>query len=487
MEQAKKDFLKTVIFDQTEYEKLIDRIYAETKDSETNDAYIFLISQNAHKTQEDIKDFQVEDFLKEVYKNWYGFFQKYTLTTNNNELTDLIQADLKKLRTEPRFLPENIEKNGGYSNFFIHQFKNEFKTEHWHAVKNQGFFPYFNSFMDGFLHIYSPINDDFNRDVRLYVNLESKNILPVATMVVDYCYENKLPMHIKFAPRDIRNDTFIIYTTYDYAQTYVNLLKQIKSKHPQFFANTEKKNPLLATIEGAEFIGFGEDPKYKLSSFNSEREIIFKMCIEEQKESIKKILNNSQNVVQNRYGEVLSIDDYLIYFLKRKLSEKVAEEIEKVSATKRKYTLDKIQVEKYLEGQKKILMGITAGRFENRFQDMLSAYKNYLHTPVIIDEHIIGASNVYFKLSTNIPEYAGQQKIEGKEEYHIKIPVSIQDINGQLLSLFKEEEKTCKQRLHDPKIQKKYYDENHISTTYPFLNLETEQEIEKENKQTPAF
>ena len=34
---------------------------------------------------------------------------------------------------------------------------------------------------------------------------------------------------------------------------------------------------------------------------------------------------------------------------------------------------------------------------------------------------------------------------------------------------------------------KKYYDENHISTTYPFLNLETEQEIEKENKQTPAF
>ena len=41
MEQAKKDFLKTVIFDQTEYEKLIDRIYAETKDSETNDPIFF--------------------------------------------------------------------------------------------------------------------------------------------------------------------------------------------------------------------------------------------------------------------------------------------------------------------------------------------------------------------------------------------------------------------------------------------------------------
>ena len=127
MEQAKKDFLKTVIFDQTEYEKLIDRIYAETKDSETNDAYIFLISQNAHKTQEDIKDFQVEDFLKEVYKNWYGFFQKYTLTTNNNELTDFIQTDLKNFEQSQDFCPKTLRKMMDTATFSFTNLKTNLK------------------------------------------------------------------------------------------------------------------------------------------------------------------------------------------------------------------------------------------------------------------------------------------------------------------------------------------------------------------------
>ena len=486
MQQAKKDFLKTLIFDQTAFEEEINKIYDETQNNATKDAYFFLISQNAHRSQEGMQEHHVEKFLKEIYKSWYEFFQKYTIATDDEKLTKLIQKDLEKFRTDPKFAPENIEKNDGYSNFFIHQFKNEFQTDYWCVVKNQGFFPFlFNSFGDGFLHIYSPINNN-NRNVRLYINLKTENILPVATMVFEHCYDKNIFMHFKFAPRDIRNDTFIIYTTYEDAQEYVELLKQIKRKHPQLFEGTENKNPLLASVEGAEFIGFGEEPKYKISSFNTEREIIFKMCIEEQKATIKNILNDKNKVVQNQNGKVLSVDDFLLNFFKQRLTQQISEEIEKVSRTKIKSTLNDEQVKKYLDGQKKILTQIKTGYFQGKFEDMLSAYKSYLDTPVAIEEHFISSSNICFNVSINIPDYAGQQT-ENKDKYDIKIPISTHDINNKLLSLFEEENKACKQRIHEKETQNKYLQENHISATFPFLNIETEQEIAKEKKTSPAF
>lgn len=116
---------------------------------------------------------------------------------------------------------------------------------------------------EDFMHIYSyrglGTKRD-NTDVRLYLNLMGKNIIKFSEEFYTRSKEKGLPGYFKFFNTDNqRNDTWLVYSSYENMEKYVEIIESIKRDRPELLEGTEKVSYNMANLDG--FIGFGEEPK----------------------------------------------------------------------------------------------------------------------------------------------------------------------------------------------------------------------------------
>ena len=471
MNNSKTEFLQNLVFDRQYFDKLIDYIELSTHQLVLH-PYSHLVSVNSHQTDYEIKEDEIEDFLKNIYSYWYQFINEHSPIDKNSQMYE----EVISARSDPKLTPEYIEKNGGYYKFFTEDFKNLFSSKELRAIKDQSFM------CGGFLHIYNLIKDN-KKTVRLYVNVKAENIIPLANEVARYCWQTNLPMHFKFAQFDNRNDPFLIYTSYQNAQKYVDLLKAIHQRSPQLFEGAKQQSPLLATVKDAQYIGFGEEPEKAKSSFNTERAILFKMVNDERNKAIHSLWDNNKHVIVDEKN--LNMDQYLEYVIMQQLIKKTDEEIEKILSGKTKNALSPKEVAEFLKGQRELINLIKNGTYNKKIHLLAEEYKKQLEHEYDMKHPLTNDKTLRLVITTTNSFYAGQ-KPNNTNEYKWKILINGGDIDEALMKVSPGLKEKFIQNIHDPEVQKQYLDINHISTVYPYLNIETQRELDEEKNKSRA-
>lgn len=99
-------------------------------------------------------------------------------------------------------------------------------------------------------------------ECRLYLRIMPSNVQKLAGVLLQKCFQQKLPTHFKFT--FARNDSIVIYSDYENCQKFVDVIKQIRKEQPQLFKNADKVHPLMGNIDG--FIGFMEEPQISVTT-----------------------------------------------------------------------------------------------------------------------------------------------------------------------------------------------------------------------------
>jgi len=474
---TKADFLKTVKFDSKAYEKFIDDTLDNVIKGKTcfegvgdSDGYVNNIRYNAHNDSE-INFKELENFCRKLYLYWYENLQY----TDLDKVEPYTRDCIKEILNDEEYKPENMAQFGYYW-FFTNVYDNRFNGSGLRMIHKQGSFLWEDGqnivTEDGFLHIYNPFRTREKTDVRLYLNLKGKNIIKVASKLYGQSLKNKSGLYMKFLSNDKRNDTLLIYTSYEKVQEKIDWIRGIKKEHPELFEGCEKKSPMLGTIDG--FIGFAEEPVYQKSSFNSERQCIPQMCKKELFKTLNKVIN-SDAVIRNSNGEYMNVDDYLAYRIKSNFIETIEKELEETKKTgkipKETDEINKKYLKSYIQGQEILLKGLKESNTFDKFIDKsVQDYKDYIQY-----NSSINTLSINFK--TKQADWACQED-SGKQFYNMFKSISIPELNEKMLKVFPEAKKELQSKLHDQDLQKQYYGKNHVSTSLPYLNLESELELQ---------
>ena len=124
-----------------------------------------------------------------------------------------------------------------------------------------------------------------NVEHRLYINSDSMSLYRLINLFMKECSERNIPFYFKFdLDNGARDDTLPIYSDSEHLIDYIEILKDIKQKHPEI---NFYEPPLLAgKIDN--FIGYGSEPDERVigkrESFNNIRA-----------EMIKKSIKNSRD------------------------------------------------------------------------------------------------------------------------------------------------------------------------------------------------
>ena len=482
MQESKEKILKQVKFDRDKYNKFILDMFHNKLEEKPLSAYEFNVYYNAHKNGKDIDFNALEKFCEMIYLNWYDVIKRVNIKSCEGHT----KAAILKLQTDKYYAPEEMKKRGFY-NFFNGEYDRKFKNTGLRPAFVQSFFVSKDEnnkivSSDGFLHIYPPIYMTKDRiELRLYLNLEKQNILPFATAMYIKARQNQLPLYFKMASDDQRNDTFLIYTSYNNAQKYIDIIEEIKKERPMLLKGTEKVNPMLGTING--YIGVGEDPQYQKSSFNQEREVLSEMCAQELANTMKNIFESGR-MVQNSRGEVLTIDEYLEYRIRQNLIEKLQKEYNAVMRTKsvQGKPLNEKEFNNYKNG---LLSYIDAIKDESRFNDKFenvvkeykySASKGYINFNSSIKFASDNADFVRLHSKYNNP----YSNVQGSGVIKFTDTISTKELNAKMLRVFPDEKQKLEARLLAPQVQGQYLNKNHVSAHYPYLNIETIMEMSKQ-------
>jgi|GEM_PF-5572641 len=307
--EQKLEFLKSV--EQPDIEGILSDYIA----SGARVGYPTLTSQNAHGTGA-ITAKDLEAFSGIVYKAWYDEMCEIAHKKGGDDA--LLQAAIL-VNTDSKYRPENIAEGPGFYRVI----------SHFNLVQSQdgeSFMPEQGRVFDDFLHVKTkklrPLEKTVDIECRLYLNIEGKSILAVAGKLLEASLENKTPLYMKFTPSDRRNDTLLVYTDYATAPWFINTLKNMRKISPELFHNAENLNPLLGKVDG--FIGFGEEPVYRHTSFNDARARAIGAILDHALQAFSKetiVKNSAKQIINTSSGESLSQDDYLKYLIKRKVKE----------------------------------------------------------------------------------------------------------------------------------------------------------------------
>ena len=285
--------------------------------------YERLTQINAHNTNASISQADTLKIYKCIYDYWYDYLQELGFARFTVEQKNKIKAFLAM----DKYRKENMSPADCY-NFVHHEYDTVLKNCGIRPIKSQDENAPILSDDGGvcadFVHC-KPFEAASDISCRLYLNVKPENISALTECLLKKCYDKHYRVYFKFWTDDSRNDTFLIYTNYDMVAKFVEVLREIRRENPKIFEGCENINPLMINIDN--FIGFGEEPKYKHSSFNSERadaidafnkDVIEKKIVEE-----RKYIGNYQGTINTSRGDVLSIEEYLVYRLEQSLHETI--------------------------------------------------------------------------------------------------------------------------------------------------------------------
>ncbi len=276
-------------------------------------AYDLLIWINAHNTGS-VDRIEMYRFFKTVYDARRNFITSFHPEQLGEEMRELYDYYL----LNPSYQKSNVSAIDAYNFFFGSE--QSFAIKGMCSQSKEGFIGSNRTYQD-YIHV-SPFPLKVSPQCRLYVNLKSENVARVSTELLNRCQRDKKRVYFKFNTYDNRNDAFVIYTDYEQAEYFIGALKELKQQHPDWFSGTEKISPAMGVIDG--FVGFGEEPVYKHSSFNSERAQVIDEYLSIKLQQARKYMAASGITLTNRNGEILDLRNYIIYRTKENLKQQIA-------------------------------------------------------------------------------------------------------------------------------------------------------------------
>ena len=330
-----------------------------------------------------------------------------------------------------------------------------------------------------FLHC-TPFEQREEISCRLYLNAKLENLAAITEQLLKKCFDKGYRVYFKFWTNNNRNDTFIVYTSYDMVERFVEVLREIRRENPKLFEGCEKINPILTNID--DFIGFGEEPKYKHSSFNEERgdaidefsrDVISKAVIEERKR-----IGNYTGLIATSRGDRLTIEEYLVYRLERSFRETILQRQRDIKNGK--YPIRFVEygdraIRSYIEMENKIYRACSEELPPVVKSQIRESAKRYL-------EGLRNGRNVYISavkfptvdmdLFPSMSQEYKKQAIQsnGSLEYKVEIDIDMQE---KLFDVFSSEEVI--ERVITDEALEPYFMKHHVSAIHPSLNTETEQ------------
>ncbi len=264
---------------------------------------------NSHKTRVIDQD-GLEEFCRNLYTDW-----RKNIIKRYSSSQDDVEQELVRFLQNDRLDPKNITANGKsyykiILNLVTKRLNNEF-FDYLRPAIMQGQDDFTKRVNNGFLHVYSDyITSDHISPIqcRLCMNFRGENISKFVNEFYLKCKEKNKPFYFRFNVKDNRNDNFIIYTDYRNAQSYVNIIEEIKKQHPKLFEGTEKVNPNLGVING--YIGFGDEPNPNKSKVKRGYISLRKKVIEESMYRMKYDVKNSFSTEMEEKFNGRTLADY---------------------------------------------------------------------------------------------------------------------------------------------------------------------------------
>lgn len=207
-----------------------------------------------------------ENYLQDSNSSWTGI---YTFLSTNEKIDD--SSDLE---TFNKFKEKCDAKN--------HFFKNGFNP----AYGNLNNAPF-----------YHGMHPNFSGELkhRIYLNPQVKDRPLFADILIKECLNNNVDFYFKYTRDAKRNDGFLIYSTHEQLEEYLNILERIKTEHPEIVKNCSK--PPMSTIEFDGWLGYGVEEK------SSEKGSLTKR-------TSKNLLNSFNKTILNNINKLSLFDIY---------------------------------------------------------------------------------------------------------------------------------------------------------------------------------
>lgn len=446
-------------------------------------AYKSLTQINAHATNTVIPPKHILSIYKKVYDYWYRYVQKLDLGVFTAEQMVKVQTFLSMEKYRPEHMSEQMCFN------FVHYDYDvllkgtgirpiQSQETNQPPITSKGVLP-------EFIHC-TPFEHPAEISCRLYLNVKPENIAALSEKLVEMSYSKRLRIYFKYWTNDTRNDPFLIYTNYEQMKDLISILKQIKFENPKIFDGCEKINPLLTNIDN--FIGFGEEPEYKHSSFNDERgkaiDEFTKDVVEKELVNERKRIGNYRDTIATSKGFELDIENYLIYRLEESFKQTVIQRQKDI--LNRKYPRHFAEygaesVAGYIEIENKIyrtcmqeLPPFVKQQIKEQAKQYLEGLKkgeNRYIKPIIFP-----TENLNLFPSMNVEYLNRALHSKGYLEYNFSIDINMQQ---KLFSVFDSESRI--EKVITDEGLKPYLEKYHVSSKYLSLNTETERSLTESN------
>ena len=436
--------------------------------------YDIITGLNINQGTKPIKKEALLLFYKNIYDIWYDF----VLNLDEDKYSGKTFESIRKIKKDKRFEKSNMTPMD-CEKFIFEVYDREFSGSGLRPLNSQSGRIVDEDFAD-FVHVY-PFIMPRNISCRLYLNLKPEYILELGKILTEKCYQKHYRIYYKFwTGMNDRNDTFLIYTNYNRVQKIVDILKEIKNEKPEIFAGAEKSSGILSMIDG--FIGFGEEPVYKHSSFNSERGESFDEYFRELLKKQAKLIRNYTGTIHNSKGEDLHLREYLKYRLEESFKETLrARQIEILNRQyPETYKTDK-QIGDYIAIQTKIYEKCKdklPDFVEKQVDDNVEKIITNLKSGIFPNNPNIVFKTQRISLSGFTEKYAQEViKKYGSLNYYFELDL---DLRQKLFEIFNVRKKIDNE-ISEESI-KPYFDKHHVSIKNPSLNLETEIELDGQKK-----
>lgn len=291
-----------------------------------DNAYAFFIDNMDNFTGL-LKQKEVEKFCEDVYISWYYNIK----SVNNKGFDELEQKDINAIKTTKELHPKYM--GNGCFDFFAGEYVNYIQSNALLPLKidklDNVLKYYFIAIDNAILNF--PSEKKFKIENRLYLHLETKYILEFVEEIMDDCYEENIPLVIKFANGDFRKDNVIIYSNYEYVEQIIDIIKNINDKS----TFSIKFGTTLPQIVGRinDYIGFGEQPEECEDTYLSLRaNAIQKIISISKNEILKELLIQIPDLeIVTKNNEMVTAYDFIIELIKSTIQKEITKKIADLS------------------------------------------------------------------------------------------------------------------------------------------------------------
>lgn len=437
--------------------------------------YNHLVKLNARNTNESISATDLLTIYKHMYDVWYESLKRVDVTKLNSRYRSRLEGFLHN----DKFKPQNMDPEKCHD--FIHYDREEiFQDFAIFPAKsqddNQSPLDAQDNVYSDFIHCIPIPNRTSKSECKLYLNMKQKNIKVLTEKLTQQCNKYNLRLYFKFWTGKIpRNDTFMIFCTYDNVQQMVNILRQIHKDNPNLFEGCEQINPLFSTID--DFIGFAENPTSS-NSFNEERAYAIQEFLSDIVTDVikreRKRIGTYEGTIQTSNGNKLSLQDYLSYLIENSCSDVIAQHQEDINAGYIPTKYKQRSVDSYIKMEKQIveickneLPSYVKQQIKQQAKEYLDGLKNGEDRDIQI-YFPTNDINLFPKGQRN----SLQQQLDNNQslQYPFKFDY---DLQYKLFSMFNSDaeiEKVITDKAIEP-----YLTNHNISAHHPSINASTEQ------------